>query len=838
MEKKYLCIHGHFYQPPRENPWLEEVELEQSAYPYHDWNERITAECYHPNAFARILSERKIVDIIDNYSKISFNFGPTLLSWMERNDPATYRAILDSDRQSQQNFSGHGSALAQCFNHMIMPLANRRDKETQVIWGIRDFEERFHRRPEGMWLPETAVDEETLDIMAEHGIKFTILAPHQAKAVRKAGKGKWRDVTGAKIDPRHPYLCPLPTGRSIAVFFYDGPVSRDIAFSDVLNDGAYFARRLLACFTDPSAAVEKTAAQADHPDPAVCEPGSPELVNVATDGETYGHHHKFGDMALAYCLNSIEKNAGTRMSIYAEFLEKFPPTDEVRICEHTSWSCAHGVDRWQANCGCRISSHPSTQAWRGPLRKGLNHLRDAMARIYETTSSHWLHDPWQARNQYVELILNRSEENVDRFLAQTTTRPLTDEEKVKVLRLLEMQRHAMLMFTSCGWFFDDVSGLEATQILKYAARAIQLAEHFTDEPLEADFLEILHGAPSNNPEFKNAAQVYEKWIRPGVLNLNRVGAHYAVSLLFEDFPREAKIFCFTANQRNFERIRSSDMTMIIGSAHIRNDITFKEDDFSFAAVHLGRHEVLTGVNKLIDGKRFVEMRRDLKSLFAKQDTEGCIYLIKDYFEGECYSLHHLFKDAQGKVLFQLMNKNMEGIDKALLTIKDTHAGILQVFRQMQIPVPKFVESLLAVVMNTNLMDALSGEQPAFARLEQLVAEAATSPLDIDRVTLAFLVRKKVDEWMNAFEADPHNSVWLKLTEGLLRTTRPLALELNLWRAQNIYFQTAKRVYWSMRTQTGAPVQEWVKYFEWLGDYLNVRIPPASANVPEKTVVGS
>ena len=240
---RFVCIHGHFYQPPRENAWLEEIEVQDSAAPYHDWNERVSAECYAPNAASRILDTRdRIVDIVNNYASISFDAGPTLLSWLESSSPDIYRAILDADKEARARFRGHGTAMAQAYNHIIMPLATSRDKRTQVIWGIRDFESRFCRKPEGMWLPETAVDLESLDIMAGEGILFTVLAPHQALQVRSLGGGEWRDASRGRIDPKKPYLCRLPSGRTIALFFYDGPISHDIAFGDLLRNGEDLAK--------------------------------------------------------------------------------------------------------------------------------------------------------------------------------------------------------------------------------------------------------------------------------------------------------------------------------------------------------------------------------------------------------------------------------------------------------------------------------------------------------------------------------------------------------------------------------------------------------------------
>ena len=448
--ERYICIHGHFYQPPRENPWLEDIEIQDSAYPYHDWNERITAECYAPNSASRNLDgEGRILDIVSNYSRISFNFGPTLLSWMEHSAPETYQAILEADKQSIDWRSGHGNALAQVYNHIIMPLASTRDRRTQILWGIRDFEYRFRRPPEGMWLAETAVDNETLDLLAEYGIKFTILAPRQAWRVRKIGTGKWKDVSGSRIDPSRAYLCRLPSGRTINLFFYDGPISQAVAFENLLKKGEDFAHRLLSGFSD-----QRTW---------------PQLVHIATDGETYGHHQRFGDMALAYALNHIEGNGIARITNYGEYLEKHPPTHEVQIFENSSWSCVHGIERWRDDCGCNSGGHPGwNQAWRKPLREALDWLRERLSFIYENAASEYLKDPWEARDRYIGVILDRSKENVEKFFQAHSAKPLSHDEKILVLKLLEMQRHAMLMYTSCGWFFDELSGLETVQVIQYA----------------------------------------------------------------------------------------------------------------------------------------------------------------------------------------------------------------------------------------------------------------------------------------------------------------------------------------------------------------------------------
>jgi len=472
---RLVCVHGHFYQPPRENPWTGEVDLEQSARPYHDWNERITAECYAPNG----------AGAPSNYSRMSFNFGPTLLTWLATNAPEPYRAVIAADRESRERFSGHGSAIAQAYNHVILPLANRRDRVTQVVWGIRDFEARFGRRPEGMWLPETAVDEATLEVLAGEGIAFTILAPSQASAVREPAS-EWRDVEGTRVDPREAYSVPLSSGRRISVFFYDGGLAHGIAFGEVAQGGEDFARALLSRFDDRN---------------------GPQLVHVATDGETYGHHFRGADRALAEALQRIESSGHARLTNYGEFLERFPARLEARIVPSSSWSCAHGVGRWSDDCGCSAGG-AVTHPWRRPLREALDWLRDTLAPLYEATASALFKDPWAARDDSIEVILDRSEESVARFLDRHAISHLTGEERTLALGLLEMQRYALLMYTSCGWFFDDPAGLETRQVLRYAARAVELAEEHLGGSIEPLFLKLLERVRSGLGERPDGSELY------------------------------------------------------------------------------------------------------------------------------------------------------------------------------------------------------------------------------------------------------------------------------------------------------------------------------------------
>ncbi len=494
--KKYICVHGHFYQPPRENPWTGVIEEQKSAAPSHDWNERITAECYDPNARTQILNnQNQAIHTVNNYAQISFNFGPTLLSWMQKASPFTYQAILKADQESLARFSGHGAAIAQAYNHMIMPLANASDKETQVVWGIQDFEYRFKRKPEGMWLPETAVDISTLEVLAEQGIKFTILAPNQAQSVAKIGSNDWTDVKGGSIDTQLPYLCRLPSGKEIVIFFYNGPVSNDIAFGNLLENGVNFANRLVAQYPKRSRASSR-------------------LVHVANDGETYGHHHAFGNMALAYMYYYIEKNNLAKVTIYGEFLAGNPPEWEVKIIDDTSWSCFHGVERWRANCGCHLNfEKENSQEWRKYLRKTLDWLRDNLIPLYERSMLPYFKDPWKVRNDYIHVILDPSEENKSRILWAQSPKGLPSVDREKIIDLLEMQRNAMYMYTSCGWFFDDISGIESVQILRYAARAMELAKKIDGNDLEKEFLNRLSSAKSNIPEMKDGKRIYNTYIK-------------------------------------------------------------------------------------------------------------------------------------------------------------------------------------------------------------------------------------------------------------------------------------------------------------------------------------
>lgn len=484
-----ICIHGHFYQPPRENPFTGDIAPQPSAGPFTNWNERITEECYRANATAPILGEHgEPRTHLNNYAWISFDFGPTLLTWLEDNAQDVYQAVLEADRESAERFGGHGSAMAHSYNHTILPLSNSRDKKTQIRWGIADFEHRFGRKPEGMWLPETAVDLESLLFLTEEGISFTVLSPYQAATVRDAD-GEWNDVFGGTVDTRIPYRVELGGRRSIAVFFYNGPLSQEIAFNGVLEDGRLLAKRLIQAI-------------GEEPDGV--------LAHVATDGETYGHHHRHGEMALAAAIEEIANDPGVSLTNYAQYLADNPPVVETRVVAGSSWSCAHGVERWRADCGCSSGRHPEySQVWRAPLRAALDWLRDQLIPRFETAGSELLEDPWRARDEYIQVILGASS---DEFIDRHAVRELNPDERERALGLLEIQHRAMLMYTSCGWFFDDIAGLESVLVLRHGGRVIDLTRRILGVDLEPDFLAILEGARSNQEE--SGRDVYQREVAP------------------------------------------------------------------------------------------------------------------------------------------------------------------------------------------------------------------------------------------------------------------------------------------------------------------------------------
>jgi alpha-amylase/alpha-mannosidase (GH57 family) len=805
---KFVCIHGHFYQPPRENPWLEAIELQDSAFPYHDWNERITAQCYAPNAYARFVDgEGRIERIVSNYSRMSFNFGPTLLAWMKEKAPDIHQAVLAADQDSRQRFSGHGSALAQCYNHIILPLANRRDKRTQVFWGRSDFEARFGRAPEGMWLPETAVDNESLDVLAELGLQFTLLSPHQASRVRPLGGGDWADVGGGRVDPSMPYRVNLPSGRSLAVFFYDGPIARAVAFEGLPSNGENLARRLMQAFDERR--------------------GHAQLVNIATDGETYGHHNRYAEMALAYALQAIEAGQEASLTIYAEFLERHPPTHEVEIHQASSWSCPHGVDRWRKHCGCNSGAHPGwNQHWREPLRQALDWLRDQLAPRFETKAGRFLKDPWAARDDYISVILDRSRENTARFFARHAVRQLDPAEQVTALRLLEMQRHALLMYTSCGWFFDEISGLETVQVIQYAARAIQLAQDLLGEDLEPAFLDILGRARSNLREHPDARHVYEQFVKPAIMTRESAGAHYAISSLFESYPEEARIYSFTVRQEDRQMFSAGNARLALGRIKVTFEITGNADLLTYAVVHMGDHNLNGAVRFDGQPEAYAALVRDLRAAFEGADFPGLIRLMDQHFGASHYSLKNLFRDEQRKVLNQILAATRDEIHNTYRLITDRYAPLMRFLAELRAPTLKPLRLATEFVLNSELRLQFESDSLDLQRVRTLLGECEATKVSLDADTLAYALKGHLDRLSGQLLKSPEAPELLQRFIDAADLARTPPFEVSLSKPQNAYAGMRATVAPDLlqRAQAGdEAAQAWLEKFLVLGERLGFRV---------------
>jgi alpha-amylase/alpha-mannosidase (GH57 family) len=767
---RYICIHGHFYQPPRVNPWLEVVEVQDSAAPFHDWNARVTAECYAPNAEARILcAEGTITQIANNYRYISFNFGPTLLSWLEEQAPEVHQALLDADAYSRERL-GHGNALAQVYNHMIMPLANERDKLTQVRWGLADFERRFGREPEGMWLAETAADVATLECLAAEGIKFTILAPSQAARAKPPG-GNWQDVTGGRIDPRRAYQAVLPSGREIALFFYDGPASRSIAFEKTLDDGNRLAQRLTSLFDDRS--------------------DEPQLAHVATDGESYGHHHRFGEMALAFALDVLQKDEALELTNYGAFLEMHQPTWQAEIVEPSAWSCPHGVDRWQADCGCAVDPGRGwNQKWRKPLREGLNQLNDRLIKLFETQGGELFKDPWEARNDYVEVLPPAPHEVWEEFLKQHQVRPLNDDEKVRAAKLLESQRWALYMFTSCAWFFDDIAGLEAIQNLRFAARALQLAEELDGGGWEDDLLKHLAQAESNKKSEGSGADVWRKHVATNRVGPRRVVAHAAIRGVMGDEPLPEQLYCYNLETLHLQHRHNLGMSLAWGEVKVAHQSLGEVKEVSFASLHSGGHDFLAFVSFSRGPSSIADLGPELERHLRLLEKSAIIGILEERIGGERYTLGDLFLEGRRSLAQAMLAATMERYRETARAMYDSNRDTMLFLRQISVPLPRVYTALAEAIITEDLITGLkaNGKKPLPPELGELAMQSRSMGLSLTLPSLRRALEEALAGDLQGLLHDPQDGTLVKHALQVLDLAAALEIDLDLWRAQNLLFQ--------------------------------------------------
>jgi alpha-amylase/alpha-mannosidase (GH57 family) len=704
-----FVLHGHFYQPPRENPWTEVVPREVSASPFHDWNQRITAESYRPNGWARILDEAgRVVAIVDNYEHLSFNVGPTLLSWLETEAPETYERILSADGRTRR-------AIAQAYGHPILPLCNDRDLRTQIRWGQADFRHRLGREPEGMWLPETAVDDRVLATLAEEGVRFTLLAPSQITAVRPLGSegpDGWQPVDAASLDTRRAYRWRHPDRPELGVdlVVYDGDISHDVAF------GGF-----------PSQVVVDRIVQRAGDGASGADRGG--LVAVACDGETFGHHHHFADRGVAYALSVEAGRRGVEVPRLADWLAAHPAGWEAQV-RLSAWSCAHGVGRWLEDCGCHTGGEPGwNQAWRGPLRAALDILRDAASEVFERRGRAVLRDPWAARDAYVDVVLGAVK--LDEFVGQWVIGDDPTHSQVEALTLLECQRHALLMYTSCGWFFNDLAGIETLQILRYAARCMDLLVELDEpDPLET-FLDRLAEASSNRPSEGDGRMLWERRVEPARADGGRVAAHLAlVELLATRDGAITELGGYLVEREIEEAVDRGGVAICAERVTLAHRRTRRRTTWAYGAVHLGGLEVFGAVrpaspDPAVDEAAVMELADATR---GGERVTTLLRMVVDRFGPREFGLESALPGMGDDLLRStatgLADRFVAAYDELRTDYHDTLVALAVTGTDLPAELRGPVELALARRLEAELADAEGATDPAAYRAVQAVAREA------------------------------------------------------------------------------------------------------------------
>jgi hypothetical protein len=568
-----------------------------------------------------------------------------------------------------------------------------------------------------------------------------------------------------------------------------------VAFEGLLNNGEVFAHRLISGYSGARTWNE--------------------LAHIATDGESYGHHHRHGEMALAFALHHIETNKLAQITNYGAFLEMHPPTHEVEVYENTAWSCAHGVGRWRENCGCNSGGRPDwTQEWRGPLRDALDWLRDCVAPKYAEVAARYLRDPWEARNDYIAVVLDRSPKVREEFLARHAVRELKDKEKVEVWKLLELQRHAMLMYTSCGWFFDEISGIETVQVIMYAGRVVQLAQELfeeTDRPgilyasrkvvlpsdeegIEAQFLHKLSKARSNLLEYKDGAQVYEGFVKPAFVDLRKVGAHYAISSVFEQYPEEARIYCYSVKRLDLRAFDAGRLRMIVGRARFTSDITQEAGHLTFGVLHFGDHNLHGGVREFRGEQEYERLVAEASQAFSRADIPEVIRAFDRGFGTDTYSLKSLFRDEQRNVLSRILVSTLDEAETVYRQLYEHHAPLMRFLSDLKTPLPKAFRTTAEYALNSHLRRAFSNEDLDIARIRGYLAEARLDGVDLDATTLEFTLRKTVERLADRVRDDPTSLSELHALREAVDLVGDLPFPVQMWAVQNVWYDLLQMFY--------------------------------------------
>jgi alpha-amylase/alpha-mannosidase (GH57 family) len=746
---------------------------------------------------------------------MSFNFGPTLLSWLEEYAPLTYERIIKADIESLTNHNGHGNALAQVYNHIIMPLANYHDKDTQVKWGIRDFEYRFGRKPEGMWLAETAVDDETLKVLVDNGIKFTVLSPYQALKMKKSTAKEWQDVSWGNIDPARSYKYTLkcdPT-KSIDLFFYDGAISRSVAFDELLTDGNKFIKRL----------KEGVSEDRDYP----------QLINIATDGESYGHHTKFGDMALSYVLKIKAEDEGFKITNYAEYLDKYRSDYDVDIKQASSWSCFHGVGRWKEDCGCSTGGHPGwNQKWREHLRNALDYLRDRLAEVFEQEGPNYFNkDVWDVRNAYIDVILDRTHSKIKAFQKEHFKSDLTEEEKVKGMELLEMQRQSLLMFTSCGWFFSEISGIETVQIMKYAARALQLVSGFTSENYEEKFLSVLSRAKSNIEEFGTGKDIYERFVKPSVVTSKQIACLWAVSSLYQEFEDEEDVYCYNVKRNDYKRVSKGNSNFIVGNIEIRSRVTLQKSNLVFALMQYAGGDFHCAIKEFSNNHEYQDLKVSLIKTFMVSPMTEIIRALDEKFGKEYFTLKDIFIEERKKILQILLKDTLTKFADTYREMYDLGKGSIYHMQNLGLEIPNEFKISAGYALSKRFNDLLENsdgfvEENIIQQIVDINYEAKKMNIEIDKSQTNNNFSKRIivnlKRLTKSFEIQQANAIM-----ELFEIIEKLDLQIDIAEAQNIYYN---RIYHRIgdiigkdSTKTTEKELRFIHTLLAIGEHLNINV---------------
>jgi alpha-amylase/alpha-mannosidase (GH57 family) len=775
MSSTYLIIHGHFYQPPRENPWTEMVEPEPSAAPFHDWNERIYRECYRANDNARILRPDGVAEaLVSNYQHLSFNMGPTLLSWMQTHHQHGYQRLLAADMESVAQ-RGFGNAIAQAYNHCILPLCNERDRKTQIRWGLADFKSRFGRAAQSLWLPETACNHRVLGDLIDEGLMYVLLAPRQAQRVRPLGgaEDSWRDVGDGSVDPgqAYRYYHKDGSGRHIDLFFYDGPIAQAIAFEDALkNSGAFIG-------------LFKRA-----------QAGPGRLVHVATDGESYGHHTHFGDRTLAYALTREAPQQGFKVSNYAAYLLAHPATMEADLKvgdndEGSSWSCVHGVGRWCRDCGCHTGGQPGwNQAWRGPLREALDILRDALALEYERASQGLLKDPWKARDAFIDVILHPSPVVKARFLAEHAAAELDEAQQRRALSLLDMQRQCQLMYTSCGWFFNDLAGIETVQILKYACRAMDYAQDLGLEAPRDRFLAKLNEAHSNFPDQGDGRRIFRTQVEPLRVGVDRLSAHLGLTSLV-DGGGEGQLGGWTYAVSRFERLRLGALNLASGRVQLEARITGERFDAAYVAVQFGGVDFHCAVKPYESDDAHTAQVAKVEAAFLRGLVPGILSALRDEFGGKEFGLEQVLPDGRERLARAAFADLLDDLSEQSAHVYAENKHRLDLFQAAGFPLPaelrKAAELTLSRQFEAEVREQHKSLDPkAYSRAMELAREARQLGYKLDTPNSQKLFGEMLTDAVKSALDSPDSSR-LDAAVALLKLTKELGIHPNLERAQEI-----------------------------------------------------